>query len=165
MCQRDGQDVAFTSLWPGMLRRSRGGRGWHRVRASGQELAGDNVGIPTLNVDHPCVPQVDNGKLRTDLFVTACSWRNSPSQTWVTKNPPSRRENVVGRPGTKDRALAVRGPGAVARIRSRTWSSGNMVRWGRTDTCVKRTKNFEALGGFITKRVRRGPAKQGAKKG
>ena len=36
--------VAFTSLWTGMPRRSRGGRGRHRAGASGQELAGDTSG-------------------------------------------------------------------------------------------------------------------------
>ena len=106
---------------------------------------------PDPNVDHPCVPVVDYGELRADLFVTTCPWCNSPSQTWVTKDPSSRRENVVGRPGTRDRTLAVRVPGGATRIRSRTWDSGNMVRLGWDDTCAKRTKNFEALGRFITK--------------
>ena len=38
------------------------------ARAGGLDLAGDNVGIPTLNV-----PLVDDSKLGSDLFVTACS--------------------------------------------------------------------------------------------
>ena len=91
----EGEGVVGAGAWPGR---------------SGQELPGDNVGIQTLNVDHPCVPVVDDGKFRTDLFVTTCPWCNSPGQTWVTKDPASRRENVVGRPGTRDRTLAVRGP-------------------------------------------------------
>ena len=47
--------------------------GRHRAGSSGQVLAGDNVGISTLNVDHPCVPVVDDGKLGTGLFVERMS--------------------------------------------------------------------------------------------
>ena len=77
--------VAFTSSRTGMPSGIGGGGGRNQARASGQDLGGDDVGIPTLNVDYPCVPVVDGSKLDTDLFVTACTWRNSPSQTWVTK--------------------------------------------------------------------------------
>ena len=81
--------VALTSSRTGMPSRVGGGRSRNQARAGGLDLAGDNVGIPTLNVDCPFVPVVDDSKLGTDLFVTACPWCNSPSQTWVTENPPS----------------------------------------------------------------------------
>ena len=103
--------VALASSRTGMPSRVGGGRSRFLARAGGLDLAGDNVGIPTLNVDHSCVPMVTDGKLGTDLFVTACPRRNSPSQTWLTENPPCGRENVAGGSGTRDRALAGRGPG------------------------------------------------------
>ena len=64
--------VAFATFVTGMPRGRRGSRSRRLAGASGQELPGDNVGIPTLNVDHPCVPVVNDGKFRTDLFVTTC---------------------------------------------------------------------------------------------
>ena len=60
----------------GKMRRLR--VGWRLARTCGQELLGDNVGMPTLNVDHPCVPVVNDGKFRTDLFVTTCPWSTRP---------------------------------------------------------------------------------------
>ena len=137
-----------------MLRLRRSGLGCHEgegVVGAGAWPDGCNLGIPTLNVDHPCVPVVDDGKFRADLFVTTCPWCNSPGQSWVIKDTASRRENVVGRPGTRDKTLAVGGPWCVARMRSRSRNSRNMVCLGRDNTSAKRTKNLKALGRFITK--------------
>ena len=52
---RGQMNVTIATFGTGM---PRGGRGCRRRRlagASGQELPGDNVAIPTLNVDHPVV--------------------------------------------------------------------------------------------------------------
>ena len=110
----------------------------------------------TMDDDHPCVPAVNDGKFRADLFVTTCPCCNSPGQTRVTKNPASRRETFVGRSRTRDKTLAVRGPCGVARVRSRSWNARHMVRRGRDDTSAKRTKDLEAHGRFITKEFEKG---------
>ena len=76
----------------------------------------------------------------------------------MTKDPASRREDVVGRPRNRDRTLAVR---------ERTLGCGKDVEplleletYGllgkRDDISAKRTKDLKALGRFITKEFEEG---------
>ena len=72
----------------------------------------------------------------------------------MTKDPAIRREDVVGRPRTRDRTLA--GPWGVARMRRRSWNRRQMIRWGRNAINAKGTKDLEALGRLITKKSEEG---------
>ena len=75
---RGKMNVAFATVTAGLPRGGRSDRIRRLARACGQELPGDNAGIPTLNVDHSCVPVVNDGKFRTDLFVTPAPWSTRP---------------------------------------------------------------------------------------
>ena len=81
--------VALATPRTGIPRRVGGGRRTNWARACGLDLVGYHVGIPTLHVDRPRVPVVDDGEVGADLSVAAGTGRNSPGQARASENPLS----------------------------------------------------------------------------
>ena len=73
--------------------------------ASGKDFVGHQTGVPPLDIDDPRVPMIDDSKLDPDLFVTSGTRSRGPIKVRFTKNPFRGRENFVGRPGPRDKAL------------------------------------------------------------
>ena len=93
----DLDSVPFAASRAGMPRGvERVGR--NRTGSCGQDLAGDELGIPALDVDCPSVPMVDDGGVGADLFVSAGPRGDSPGETWVMEDPPG-SQSAVQDPG------------------------------------------------------------------